>query len=75
MFVFWGFVCAPHSKVSHPPRWGEGVEGQGETAGPAGNALGGTAGCCCSHGNQGGRGQVTESEEEREKKKIRRGIG
>lgn len=57
-------VRAPRSKVFHPSRRGEGAEGLrgwGEAVDPAGIALGGTAGCRYSHGNQGSRGQVKES--------------
>lgn len=53
----------PTARYSVPP--GEVRELKGKGRGTAEiplaiNTLGGTAGCCCSHINQGGGGQVTE---------------
>lgn len=52
----------PTARYSVPPGEVRELKGKGETAEIplAINTLGGTAGCCCSHINQGGGGQVTE---------------
>lgn len=76
MFVFWGFVCeCPTARYPIPPgevRVLRGTGRQGDSRDPVGYALGGTAGRCCSHINQGGKGQVTEPGAGRDGKKQRK---
>lgn len=64
-------VCAPQQGIPplqvwviHPSGGVRVLRERGKTADPANKAPGGSAECCCSHGNQAGKRQATEFKEE-----------